>query len=140
MTAMKCIIVSLLACLLGATACSARKDPMAASLAERNLDYRMPMNTAVFLDDALQRIISVENTSTGRNGANGLTVVATLRNRTDGQMKLSARTRFLGADQHVVESTAWSHLTLDRRGIGSYETSATNPAAAYYYIELAYGR
>ena len=134
------LLLSLAAGMLGSAACAARSDPMAAALAERNVNYEVPMNTAVFLDDGLQKVVTVERTSAGRNAANGLTVVAMLRNRSDGQMKLSARTQFFGSSKQIIESTAWTHLFLDRRGLGSYETSATNPSAAYYHIEIAYGR
>lgn len=131
-----CLTATLLAGCAGAP----RSDPMAAALSERHVDYQIPMNTAVFLDEGLQKAVSVENTSAGRSPSNSLTVAATLRNRSDDQMKLSARTQFFGANKQMLESTGWTHLFLDRRAIGSYETAATNPGAAFYHIELAYGR
>lgn len=121
------------------TACTHR-DPMAAAVAERQLDYQMPLNTAVFLDEGLARTVSVESSGATRNESNTMRVSATLRNRTDAAMKVSARTQFFGANKQLIESTGWTHLFLDRRALGSYETSATRPAAAFYHIEISYGR
>ena len=125
---------------VGLSAACTRVDPAAAPVAERNVNYAMPLNTVVFVDPSLSRNIVAEQTGTRRSATNTLVAWATLRNRTDEQVKLSVRTRFLDAGKAPLDDSGWSPVFFDRRGIQTYEIPSMRANAAYYYIEISQAR
>lgn len=141
MTARSTTVASLALATVALGAClGPRKDAMVAGLSQRHERYDVPMNTAVVLDQVLTRTLLVERTGSRRSESNTLVAWASLRNRTDETIKVSARARFFGADRQPLEESAWSLVYIDRRGLGTFEVPSTRPDAAYYYVEIMAGR
>ena len=118
----------------------ARFDPQAAVVAERQIDYKMEMNSVYLLDPALKRDFTVEANGARRSPTNTLEAYITLRSRVDQPARLIARARFFDAQKRPLEESQWSTLFLDRRGLKDYAVLSTKSDATFYLIEVQYSR
>ena len=119
-----------------ASGCGPRLDPAAAPAAQRRVDYQLPRNQVVFLEPALQKVVTVEANVASRTPGNTLLVMVTLRNRTDSPLRMVVRARFQGTDGEPLEESRWSELFLERRGLKDFAVTSTSTTATRYIIEV----
>ena len=108
-------------------------------------DNFVQLNQVLILSDSLERVglmntrgkIAVEQNTANRTATGTLEVAALLRNRTDHNLQLEARTRFF--DESKIPSgreSQWKRLFLEANSLAGYREYSLYPEAAYYQIEI----
>lgn len=107
---------------------------------------RIQFDQVVILDKALQNSragkIAVEQQGARRNPTGTLKVVVMLRNRTDFQQVLEARTSFFDSGFAPTEKpSAWTRIHMEPNGVSTYEESSMGAQnVAHYYVEVRESR
>jgi hypothetical protein len=104
-------------------------------------DTTIRWDSASLLDDAIARKIAVENITAGRSPTGTLQVVTILRNRTDFEQQVEARTTFYDADGVPLESASgWQRIVLGPNAFENYECLSMSIGAGHYHVEIREGR
>lgn len=84
--------------------------------------------------------VAVEKTNANRTETGTVEAWATIRNRTDYQLNLQARTLFYSSEGQVIDKTAWNRFYIEQNGIENYSgLSKMADRIDFYTIELREG-
>ncbi|QYF92557.1 hypothetical protein KY495_17670 [Massilia sp. PAMC28688] len=107
---------------------------------------RVQYDQVVILDRVLQNSkngkIAIEAQGARRTATGTLQVIVTIRNRTDHQQVLEARTSYFDSGFAPTEKpSGWSRIFLEPNGVASYTESSMGAAnVAHYYVEVKEAR
>ena len=104
-------------------------------------DTGVRYNNVSLTDDSLQAKIAVQASNWSRTATGNAQVWVQLRNRTDYQLQVEARTQFFDASRAPLgDPSAWQRVILSPNTITPYRENSTRPDTAYYYVEVREGR
>lgn len=107
---------------------------------------RVQYDQVVILDKVLQNSkngkIAIEAQGARRTATGTLQVIVTIRNRTDHNQVLEARTSYFDSGFAPTEKpSGWSRIFLEPNGVASYTESSMGVAnVAHYYVEVKEAR
>jgi len=124
---------------------------------DKNMQRReeLNFNKVIFVDHKLNRIILNEKNKTTHQtlkvslqkyGArlsqtNSLEVYTILKNHTDYDQQVEARTIFFDAAQTPLDDTsAWTRMYIPANSFGTYREYSVSPDAKYYVVEIREGK
>jgi hypothetical protein len=114
----------------------------------QRVDDRMAPNARIHYDQVVildrylqsdqQGRIAVESQGARRNPTGTVRVIAQLRNRTEGELKVQARVSFFDAGYAPIDQpSAWQLVVMPPNGIGKYEENSLDAEqVAHYLVEI----
>ncbi|MCH2209576.1 MAG: hypothetical protein MK132_27470 [Lentisphaerales bacterium] len=94
-------------------------------------------NGVGLLNDSIHDSVAIEGTDWTRSATDTAQVWASLRNRTDSELVLQARTHFYDRSKMPIEKVSgWRQFFIPANGSQTYKESSISIDVGYYYIEV----